>query len=351
MLIAESVALSQPRKPQPHLGWAILWNMGFAATLFGTIIGIVLMVVIALAVMGDPRLKQAGGEGDAQIPRPIADALAVSFPLAYLAGLVFAVVALRVVVGRDWTRQIGLRRPSGLHVLLVVIGLPGFVIGSELIARILMGLFGSGGGGNQEEMLRELFLPFPWWFAVLAIGIGPGVVEELWCRGFLGRGLVGRYGWVIGICLTSLLFGLLHVYPPWYVLVTATMGIWLHLVYLASRSLWVSMLLHAMNNGLVALLAVGALPGERLERNVNASPALIILLGLGLLVFVGVALATGRARLVAVDPLLPVWEPPYPGVIPPPSGSNAELRVGRSSPLAIICAIVTSAALIYLLIR
>ena len=161
---------------------------------------------------------------------------------------------------------------------------------SDLLAQGLIKLFGSAGGENQEQMLRDLFLPFPWWFTVFAIGIGPGVVEELWCRGFLGRGLVGRYGWPLGIGLTSLFFGLLHMFPPWYVLATAVMGVGLHLVYFASRSLWVPMLLHALNNSFSALVSTGVIPGGRLERNMAATPILSALLAFGLLVFIGVAI-------------------------------------------------------------
>jgi len=247
--------------------------------------------------------------------------------------------------------RVGLCRPPRLHVLLVVIALPGFVVASDLLARLLIGIFGSGGGANQEQMLREIFLPFPWWLAVLAIGVGPGIVEEVWCRGFLGRGLVGRYGWPIGIALTSLFFGLLHMFPPWYVMVTATMGIGLHLVYLASRSLWVPVLLHALNNSVSALVSVGVLPGARIDQNAAASPILVALLAAGVLLFAAVALATGRVRVVPIDPALPVWQPPFPGVAHPPPGSNGVLRAGRASPAAMVCAGISSIVLVSLLLR
>lgn len=344
------LVIPQRRRPkaQPHLWWAILWNLGFAAVLFGAIIGIVVVAAVIMAVTGE--LAPRPGDQDG-IPRALADVLAVSFPVGYLAGLVFAVVALRVVVGRDWPRQIGLRRPPLLHVVLVVLGLPGFVLVSDGLARLLIEVFGSGEAAKQEQMLRNLFLPFPWWFAVLAIGIGPGVVEELWCRGFLGRGLVGRYSWPLGIFLTSLLFGLLHVFPPWYVVVTATMGVGLHLVYMASRSLWVPILLHTMNNSLSALVSIGTIPADRLERNAAGSPLLVFILAAGLLTFVGVAMATGRVRLVPADPSAPAWEPPFPGVAHPPPGANAALRTGPVSRVAVVFTMVSFLVLVFLLFR
>jgi membrane protease YdiL (CAAX protease family) len=342
------VPVAWPRRPQPHFGWALLWTLGFAVVLFGTMIGIVVVAAVVVAVRdGTAALSAEGGT----IPPALADVMAVSVPVAYLAGLGFTLLALRVVAGRDWRRQVGLRRPPLLHVFLAVIALPAFVMASNGLAQLLMELFGSAGDANQDEALRELLQPFPWWFAVLAIGVCPGVVEELWCRGFLGRGLVGRYGWPVGILLTSLFFGLLHVFPPWYVVVTATMGVGLHLVYLASRSLWVPILLHTLNNSLATLMSVGVIPTERLDQNTAQAPVLFYLLGAGLLVSVGVAIYTGRVRLVPADPSAPLWEPPFPGVAHPPPGANAVLRTGQVSRAAVALAVTSFVAFVYLLAR
>jgi membrane protease YdiL (CAAX protease family) len=351
MPVAEPVAPSRrPGRPAPHPGfwWAHLWTLGFAAVLFGSIIVIVLVAAVVLTVTDDPALKGAGAN---QIPRPLADVLAVSFVIAYVLGLGFSVLALRVVAGRDWRRQVGLRRPPALFVFLTVVGLPGFMLLSDGLAKLLVGVFGTPETLNQDEVLRDVFGPFPWWFAVLAIGVCPGVVEEVWCRGFLGRGLVGRHGWVAGVLFSSYFFGLLHVFPPWYVIVTAAMGIGLHLVYLASRSLWVPILLHTLNNSLAALGMIRVLRLDRADQNIQASPAVVYLLAAGLLAFVGVAMWTARVRVVPKDPDAPVWQPPFPGVAHPPPGTNAVLRPGRVSVAAVMMSLVLLGMLVYVLAR
>jgi membrane protease YdiL (CAAX protease family) len=312
---------------------------------------IVLGSAIIMAAQGEKFSQPEGPGGKPTIPEPLVDVIAISIPVSYLAALLFTLLALRVVAGRGWSRQIGLRRLPPLHVLLVLVGLPGFVIVSDTLGGLLMKLSGSEEASGQEQMLKELFVTFPAWFAVLAIGIGPGLVEELWCRGFLGRGFVGRYGWARGILLASIFFGLLHMWPPWYVLLTATMGVGLHMVYLASRSLWVSILLHTVNNSLAVLLSLGTIPSDRLERNMDAAPVLIPAVAVALLFFVGVAMATGRVRVVPADPSLPAWQPPFPGVAEPPPGANGVLRAGRPSPAATVLAVLTSAILLYLLCR
>ena len=338
------------RKPQPGFGWSVLWTLGFAAVLYGTLIAIVLVAAVVLAAQGKSVTPPPGAAANT-VPPALADVLGVSIPVSYFAALLFSVLALRVVAGRGWHRQLGLHRLPVLHLLLALVALPGFVIVSDGISRVLMRVFGSDEVSGQEQVLQELFTSFPAWFAVLAIGVGPGVVEELWCRGFLGRGLVGRYGWPTGILLASLFFGLLHMWPPWYVLVTAVMGIGLHLVYLASRSLWVPMVLHTLNNSLAVLLSIGAIPSGGLEQNLAAAPVLIPFLGMVVLAFAGVAMATGRVRLSPADPSAPAWQPPYPGVADPPPGANAVVTHGRPNAAATVLAVVSSAVLVYLLCR
>jgi hypothetical protein len=177
------------------------------------------------------------------------------------------------------------------------------------------------------------------------IGVGPGFAEELWCRGFLGRGLVGRYGYAAGILLTSFLFGIMHFDPP-HVMATFCMGICLHLAYLATRSLWVPMLLHFLNNSL-SVLSVTLWKEDWVGKSVD-EPDLImypaaLLLGLA----VGWALYRSRARL-APAPLeaLPAWRPEFPGVELPPRGSGVEVVRPWPGLLSLIC--VAGGVLIFL---
>src|SRR5207249_3638911 len=108
---------------------------------------------------------------------------------------------------------------------------------------------------HYQESLEKMFGALPWWYGVLVVGLAPGVSEELWCRGFLGRGLVGRYGPVAGVLLTSLFFGALHLDPP-HVVATFCMGAALHVVYLFTRCLWLPILIHFLNNSLAVLTTV-----------------------------------------------------------------------------------------------
>ena len=184
--------------------------------------------------------------------------------------------------------------------------------------------------------------------AVLIIGVGPGVIEEFFCRGYLGRGLVARYGLVGGVLLTSMLFGMLHL-APLYAVGTMVMGVLLHVTYLATRSLWVPVLLHFLNNTLTVLAVLGVRTVRGLEVEPTEVPAAAYLLGFALTGAGLSALWSARGRLVSVDPDQPAWRPEYPGVELPPRESGTVVRHRLPNPIAVILTLAALGGLLYYL--
>jgi len=88
-----------------------------------------------------------------------------------------------------------------------------------------------------------------WQLALIASVIAPAI-EELVFRGLLLRRLVASRGFWPGILLTSAIFALLH---PQALLGAFVIGVIFALLYLASGSLLLSMLAHAINNSVVSL--------------------------------------------------------------------------------------------------
>jgi membrane protease YdiL (CAAX protease family) len=291
------------------------------------------------------------GADRADVPVAMARAMAWGFFGAQVLSLALILFILPRWIGRDWKRQIGVRRPAGLHVFLTVLVLPGFIILSSGLGDLFIRWVGAKPIPGTEQ-LRGVFAVWPVWLAVLAVGVGPGIVEELWCRGFLGRGLCARYGLVIGVLLTSILFALLHLHPV-HAIIYAAMGGYLHFIYLCSRSIWVPILLHALNNGVAAF---AELTGVLVQLNANPSglsPVLYLAAG-ALAVFVSVAFWTGRAvvQSYAVEkaggPGLG-WQPEYPMVSAPPPGVEARIGYRTVSPVAVVNAVLAFGAVIYLL--
>jgi uncharacterized protein len=94
---------------------------------------------------------------------------------------------------------------------------------------------------------------------VLIAGVAP-FVEELFFRGMLYPLLRRRMGAPAAIVLNAALFAIIHVYP---LLLPGLFVVGLFLAYLRERSgsIWPSVLLHALQNGL-ALLAISTALGQ-----------------------------------------------------------------------------------------
>lgn len=106
--------------------------------------------------------------------------------------------------------------------------------------------------------------PDPWKHGFVYAALAVPVAEELFVRGFLGRGLVARYGVTAGICLTSLLYGALYV-DPGEASAAVVKGIVYHAAYLSTKSLLAAVLLHGLVNTLAFVSTVtpeaGLVPG------------------------------------------------------------------------------------------
>ncbi len=103
-----------------------------------------------------------------------------------------------------------------------------------------------------------------WIVLVLVTCVGAPLIEELFFRGLLQTRLVGRFGPVVGIGLTSLLFGAAHLsnWQGWVTLAygwsIAGGGLVLGTLRYTSGRLGTSILAHAMFNG-IAIAALAAL--------------------------------------------------------------------------------------------
>lgn len=158
----------------------------------------------------------------------------------------------------------------------------------------------------------------PLLLAFLAGCLLPALGEELFFRGFLGRGLIARYGAVWGILSTSLLFGLVHI-DPLNIGSTALLGIMLHGVYLATRTYWAPVLLHVVNN----MLALGALR-DNLESHIYfTGPRQGLLLTTAALAVAGLLWALYKTRTTWQLPNGEAWSPGYVSAEQPPAGLDA----------------------------
>jgi len=347
-----------PRPPHPGFWWSVLWCLGFL--LFTQLIPgfVVAFVFIAIALgKGDGVRALERFQGPAGMEELKSLLLPSLLASSVSCGVLMSWVVIRLVVGKDWKRRLAVRLPSVPQVLFVLLGLPAVLVLGDVVhhlaSQVLPGV--KDWGMDDVSTLMKEISDWPLWLAVLLIGVGPALGEELWCRGFLGRGLVGHYGPVAGVVLTSVFFGLLHVDPP-HAAAACTLGLALHYIYLTTRSLLMPMFLHFLNNACAVLAGSPAVsswpPLDALDKATTNNYVLVALAALLLLAATGYALYAGRARLVPLGEGDPApWRPHFPGVEYPPAGSDT--IVARPTPgplawLAVVGAAVAFALIVYL---
>lgn len=332
--------LAIPQPPHPGFWWSALWCLGLIVFL-RVVPGILALGIFVVEGMSNPKLLRMARDEMTRSPefaRPML--IAMAFAQVLSAGSAWLV--LRLFAGREWHRLVALRRPSAAHLVLALIGLPALItvnIGVDGLARRFLPDLGA------LDRAIAMFAHWPILPGILVIGLGPGIGEELWCRAFLGRGLVARYGALGGVVLTSLLFGLLHL-DPRHVAIAMFIGIFLHLTYLATRSLVVPMILHIGNNTL-SILSMHYSSLEFTNARAGDIPWLVYAAAIALMAVVGWTLFQSRARYAdRPASIAPPWRPLFPGVEYPPPQSATYVAHPGSSKLAWMLTIVAFAVFV-----
>jgi uncharacterized protein len=171
--------------------------------------------------------------------------------------------------GPGW-RAIGLRRPeSWTRTLLVALAvgayqLPSLYLVEPAIARLTSGelpdvsVFRSLVGDERQLLL---WLAISWTFAAF--------MEEMVYRGWLIARVaeLARFtqsGWIAGVIVTSIVFGLAHLYQGTSgVIATGLTGLIFGVAYLASgRNLWCAILAHGVMDTIgFVMIYLGVYPG------------------------------------------------------------------------------------------
>jgi sodium transport system permease protein len=144
---------------------------------------------------------------------------------------------------------------------------------------------------EMEELFQLGDKPAPLWNLWLVLAVTPALCEETFFRGLMLSGL-RRWGAPTAIIITALLFGLLHG-SIYRLLPTFLLGLVLGYAVWRSGSLYCSIVIHALNNGLIATL-IWSNGGKELQ---NQSIPWIKTCAVLVLMVIGLALLTGpKAR-------------------------------------------------------
>jgi membrane protease YdiL (CAAX protease family) len=121
---------------------------------------------------------------------------------------------------------------------------------------------------GEINVVLEKILPPPTWFwelfnkifendygiygAILKVSIIAPIIEELIFRGVIMHGLMRNYSKFTAVFVSALLFALFHL-NPWQFPATFILGLLLGILMLRTRNIYLCILGHAINNGLVLI--------------------------------------------------------------------------------------------------
>ena len=145
--------------------------------------------------------------------------------------------------------------------------------------------------------LLEQMTGGPLWSSFLLAAIFAPVFEEWMCRGMVLRGLLTKMKPAWAIVISALFFALIHL-NPWQALNAFIIGLVMGYVYYKSGSLWLTMLIHFVNNATSVILAqIPSIPADAQVADLLGMPDYAILYICGLIVLAACLWAFSRIPL------------------------------------------------------
>ena len=136
------------------------------------------------------------------------------------------------------------------------------LIALTLIMNFTIQAFDAGVGKEDVAIYRDMMKSTWWWLALVIVGIGAPVSEELLCRGFLFSALASsRLGKAGAAVITSAAFAIAHPYSIVGVAQVFLIGVLFAWMLIRTGSLRVTMVCHAVFNTAMAILMLANLDG------------------------------------------------------------------------------------------
>ena len=137
----------------------------------------------------------------------------------------------------------------------------------------------------------------PVWSAFLLTAVFAPIFEEWLCRGMVLRGLLTRMSPRWAIVISALFFAVIHL-NPWQALNAFIIGLVMGYVYYKTGSLWLTMLIHFVNNGTsVVLSQIPALADAEYWMDIIPGPAYYSIYFGGVAILVACLMAFKRIPL------------------------------------------------------
>ncbi|MGY4371382.1 membrane protease YdiL (CAAX protease family) [Bradyrhizobium sp. LB1.3] len=231
-----TVTLATPRVWK-FWGTALWGLLIFVAMFVGQIGAIVLLVVQRGLPMDLASLQLVGRE-------PQALALSVTMGLPATLAAVWLAIRIKKAAFADY---LALHWPSWKQLLFGAVGLVLIVVAWETMSR---SLGREATPGFMTDLLKSGRDKGAAFFLLFAFSVAAPMSEEVLARGFLYRGWSASFLRVPGaIVLSSLVWTAVHLqYDMYFLAEVFSIGLWFGYMRYRSSSLWLTIVLHALNN-------------------------------------------------------------------------------------------------------
>jgi membrane protease YdiL (CAAX protease family) len=175
----------------------------------------------------------------------------ITLPLSFLVGGIVAILTILPFVKTQWKSILEhIWNPTSLALMLLSVL---FFLFMLPFAEFMTSMIPTSGNEWLEKLYQEIMFAFEKMLdykvaGFITVCILAPIIEEILFRGILLRGLLQNgTSPILAIFLSSFLFGLAHL-NPWQFLGAGLLGAIFGFVYYRTKSLWLPIFLHALNN-------------------------------------------------------------------------------------------------------
>lgn len=162
-------------------------------------------------------------------------------------------IGLAYYIKTDFIRLFSIKKPRLKGIIGGVILWVGAFAVTLVIVQFTIFLFPSS-IETIEKLDASMFEIDNLWINLIVIAFLPAVCEETLYRGFIFGSLRRKDNNLWPMIITSLMFSVMHIYPI-KIIPTAILGMVLVYVLYKTQSIFVSMIIHFINNGIVVVLS------------------------------------------------------------------------------------------------
>jgi membrane protease YdiL (CAAX protease family) len=241
-----------PKRPRIWKFWGTcLWGLFVFAAMF----------VGQLAVVGWFLLRREGPVDMASAIHVVSGGLTISLSVIMGLPAVLAALWIAIRVSRtSFADYLALRWTSWTNLLIGVAAMVVLVMGWDLLSRAAGR---DAAPGFMMEVLKSAQADGALWLLVIAFCVAAPITEEFFARGFLYRGWSESFlGPAGAILLSSVAWTALHLQYDWFFFGEVfSIGLLLGYIRYRSGSIWLTVILHGLNN-LAATLQTIWLAGQ-----------------------------------------------------------------------------------------